>query len=315
MKESTFLKAAKAVCHPSSVFVLLVGALLIYLADRSRANLGDTAFLASITVLVFLLPAAGLVGTQLFGVANEAVRLVMDEQDTAGGSAQLSRIPEATLGGILKAAKPLQRGFTYTLLAVLMSAVALVHTKEAIGDVHIDRILSTASLALLLGTAVSAFPITWRLMQFEEVQTVHTTLKGLTGGTADLPPTSTPASARPRNGMGVAALVLGAASLVAALSFILFPLGLLGGLVAAVLGVIAVTRRRRKGSTNSRQAVAGIVCGALALAVAIVFSVRFGTFVARNPNVFTTFGNCIGRAGNRSAVSSCIARLANGVRR
>lgn len=61
VKESTFLKAAKAVRHPSSVFILLVGALLVYLADRARANPSDTAFFASITVLVFLLPAAAIV--------------------------------------------------------------------------------------------------------------------------------------------------------------------------------------------------------------------------------------------------------------
>jgi hypothetical protein len=108
---------------------------------------------------------------------------------------------------------------------------------------------------------------------------------------------------RPGNGLGVAAV-----------SFILFPLGLLGGLVAAVLGCIAVTRGRAKGATNPGQATAGIVCGVLALAIAIVFAVRFGTFVARNTNVFTTFDNCIAKAGNRSAVSSCIARFANDIR-
>ena len=127
-------------------------------------------------------------------------------------------------------------------------------------------------------------------------------------------PLATPPSARPGNGLGVAALVLGVASLVAAVSFALFPLGLLGGLVAAVLGGIAVTRGRAKGATNPGQAVAGIVCGVLALVVGIVFAVRFGTFVARNTNVFTTFDNCIAKAANRSAVSDCIARLANDIR-
>ncbi len=87
----------------------------------------------------------------------------------------------------------------------------------------------------------------------------------------------------------MAALVLGVASLVAALSFVLFPLGLLGGLVAAVLGLIAITRGRARGATNPRQASAGIICGILALAIAIVFSVRVGAFVARNTSVFTIF--------------------------
>jgi hypothetical protein len=126
-------------------------------------------------------------------------------------------------------------------------------------------------------------------------------------------PLATPPSTRPGNGLGVAALVLGVASLVA-VSFILFPLGLLGGLIAAVLGGIAITRGRTKGAANPGQAVAGIVCGVLALVVGVVFAVRFGTFVARNTTVFTTFDNCIAKAGNRSAVSSCIARLANDIR-
>jgi hypothetical protein len=42
----------------------------------------------------------------------------------------------------------------------------------------------------------------------------------------------------------------------------------------------------------------------LALVVAITCAVRFGTFVARNTIVFTTFDNCIAKAGNRGAVSS-----------
>jgi len=127
-------------------------------------------------------------------------------------------------------------------------------------------------------------------------------------------PLATPPSTRPGNGLGVAALVLGVASLVAAVSSILFPLGLLAGLVAAVLGGIAVTRGRTKGAANPGQAVAGIVCGVLALVVGVVFAVRFGTFVGCNTTVFTTFDNCIAKAGNRSAVSSCIARLANDIR-
>ena len=176
VKESTFLKAAKAVRHPNSVFVLLVGALLVYLADRSRANLSDTAFLTSITVLVFLLPAAAIVGTYLMPEANAAVKLVEGEQDPAKRSARKASA-EKTLGGILMAAEPLQRGFTYTLFAVLLSAIALVHTNEVIGHVDIDRVLSATWLALLMGTALSVFPMTWRLLQLEEVKTVHESLQ------------------------------------------------------------------------------------------------------------------------------------------
>ena len=126
-------------------------------------------------------------------------------------------------------------------------------------------------------------------------------------------PTAPPAPARPGTGLGVAALVLGVASLVAAASFTLFPLGLLGGLVAAILGGIAVTRARADGAATPG-AVAGIVCGVLALAVGVVFAVHFGVFVARNTGVFTTFDSCIAKAGNRSAIVNCITHLANGIR-
>ena len=122
-----------------------------------------------------------------------------------------------------------------------------------------------------------------------------------------------PTPARPGNGLGVTALVLGVASLVAAVSFTLFPLGLLGGLVAAVLGGIAVTRARTGGVARLRAAIAGTMCGVLALAVGVVFAVHIGMLVSHNTSAFTTFDSCIAKAGNRSAVVSCITHLANGI--
>ena len=92
------------------------------------------------------------------------------------------------------------------------------------------------------------------------------------------------------------------------------PVAAAGGTIAAILGTIAVSRGRARGVTSHGQAIAGIVCGILALVVAVVFAVRFGTFVANNTSVFTSFDNCIAKAGDRSAVSSCIAQFANDVR-
>ncbi len=125
------------------------------------------------------------------------------------------------------------------------------------------------------------------------------------------PPT---APTRPRNGLGIAALVTGVASLVAGISFILFPLALVGGLAGLILGVIALTRGRNRGATNSGQALAGVICSVLALIIAIDLSVQLGTWAARNTNVFTRFDKCIAQAGNRGQVSTCIAHFANEVR-
>ena len=127
-------------------------------------------------------------------------------------------------------------------------------------------------------------------------------------------PPDTPPVARPKSGLGVAALVIGVASLVAALSFVLFPLALAGGIVALVLGMMALIRGRAGGTTNRGQAAAGVICAILALGVAVVFTVRVGTFVARNTSTFTTFDKCIAKASNRSEVATCIANLANRMR-
>ena len=122
------------------------------------------------------------------------------------------------------------------------------------------------------------------------------------------------ASVRPRNGLGVAALVIGVASLVAGISFVLFPLALIGGLVGLILGIIALTRGKNRGATNPGQAIAGLVCCALALAISIDLSVRVGTWAARNTSVFARFDKCIAQAANRADVSACIARFANQIR-
>jgi uncharacterized membrane protein len=120
--------------------------------------------------------------------------------------------------------------------------------------------------------------------------------------------------ARARYGLGIAALVVGVASLVAALSFVLLPIGLVGSLVAICLGVAALVRGRSGGTANPGQATAGLVCGILGLAVGIVFAVRLGTFVASNTSVFTRFDNCLAKASGRSQVADCIAQFARGVR-
>lgn len=128
------------------------------------------------------------------------------------------------------------------------------------------------------------------------------------------PPPAEATPARPGNGLGVAALVVGVASLVAALSFVLFPLGFLGGLVAVVLGIIAITRGRNRGTANPGQTAAGVACGIVALVIAVVFGVRVGTLVADNTSVFTRFDNCIAGAANRSEVANCIARFSKDIR-
>jgi membrane-bound ClpP family serine protease len=136
---------------------------------------------------------------------------------------------------------------------------------------------------------------------------------GVTEPTYSVPPVPT-GPGRARNGLGVAALVIGVASLVAGISFVLFPLALVGGLVGLIIGIIALSGGKRRGATNSGQAIAGLICTVLALIIAVSLTVRVGSWTARNSSVFARFDKCIAQAGNRAAVSACISQFANQVR-
>jgi hypothetical protein len=70
----------------------------------------------------------------------------------------------------------------------------------------------------------------------------------------------------PRNGMGVAALVVG----IVALLLSWFPGAGLLGVVAIILGVVGLGRVRKRIATNRGMSIAGIVLGAIATVIGIV---------------------------------------------
>jgi Domain of unknown function (DUF4190) len=118
---------------------------------------------------------------------------------------------------------------------------------------------------------------------------------------------------RPGRGLGVASLVIGVASLVAAISFVLFPLALVGGIAGAVLGAIALSRRGT-GDRGNGQAVAGLICSLLALALAITLTARVGTWARHNRRPLTRLSSCVAKANRDPAVRACFIRFANEVR-
>lgn len=86
-----------------------------------------------------------------------------------------------------------------------------------------------------------------------------------------------------RNGFGLTALITGTVGLVFGLLPLTgFWLGVLLGLVAIVFGVLGRGRARRGEATNGGQALAGLICGALALLAGIAYIAAFFIFVGHN---------------------------------
>ena len=77
-----------------------------------------------------------------------------------------------------------------------------------------------------------------------------------------------PQAAAPKNGLGIASLVLAVIGLVG-VATVFAPIGL--GVIAVILGVIGHGRAKRGIANNGGVAIAGIVLGALAIVVGLAF--------------------------------------------
>ncbi len=117
----------------------------------------------------------------------------------------------------------------------------------------------------------------------------------------------------PRNGAGVAALAFGVAALALVLTFLLFPLGGLLGIVAILLGAIGIGRAARWRAFNRGQAVGGLVCGALALLLAAVLALRLDAPVSKRADELARLDRCMVTAGSVSAVADCARTFARRV--
>jgi hypothetical protein len=115
---------------------------------------------------------------------------------------------------------------------------------------------------------------------------------------------------RRRNGAGTAALVTGVVALVLAVLVIFFPLAGLLGIIAAILGAVGMKRASRNEADNRGHAVAGLVCGLLALVLAVTFSIRLTTFIADHQGDFRRFWTCITSAPTETQQSDCAEQLA-----
>ena len=89
-----------------------------------------------------------------------------------------------------------------------------------------------------------------------------------------------PGPQAPKNGLGIAALVLGILAILATITVIGVILGIPLGLLAVILGIVGLRRVGKGLATNKGVAIAGIVTGALGLVVSVAVVVLGATFFA-----------------------------------
>jgi len=117
----------------------------------------------------------------------------------------------------------------------------------------------------------------------------------------------------PRNGLGIAGLVLGLCGLVVGL-IPLFGIGaILLGIVGLVLGLVGVQRARRRVATNTRTAVSGVVACVLAVALGITGMVIVANAVTQLGEDLSAIGATTPAAGTApSAAPSATSAVAFG---
>ena len=109
--------------------------------------------------------------------------------------------------------------------------------------------------------------------------------------------------APPKNGMGTAALVVGIIAVILAVLF--FPLGILLGVVAAVLGFLGRKKAARREATNRGQATAGLVLGLVAVLVGGIIAAVLGNFLAENSDEISNLSECVSDATTEQQRTDC----------
>jgi hypothetical protein len=105
----------------------------------------------------------------------------------------------------------------------------------------------------------------------------------------------------PKNGLGIAALVIAIIGLVFCWTVVG---GIILGLCAVIIGFVARGRLKRGEATNGGVAIAGIVLGFLAIIVSLIFiPIWFGVFEEVGG---TDYVDCVSKAGNDAeAIQQC----------
>jgi len=105
--------------------------------------------------------------------------------------------------------------------------------------------------------------------------------------------------------MGIAALVLGVVAMLSTWSVIG---GLIFGIAATVIGLLAYRRVRNHQADNGSVALAGLILGALAIVVSLVFIPIWSGFA--NQIGYSQYTECMNEAGkNERMINACLVQF------
>jgi hypothetical protein len=105
----------------------------------------------------------------------------------------------------------------------------------------------------------------------------------------------------------VAALVLG---IVGVVTFFFFIGGLLG-IVAVILGIVAIGRARKGLAGGKSMAIAGTILGGAAIVITALYAIALGSFFARFGTQFSNYTDCLRHATTTQERLDCRDQFRN----
>lgn len=107
----------------------------------------------------------------------------------------------------------------------------------------------------------------------------------------------------PKNGFGIAALVLGILAIVLSWSAVG---GIVFGVLAIIFAILGMRRASQGVATNKGMSISGLVTGIVGLIIGVIVAVAVGSFLSVFGGTFNNFTDCVKQAGNDQAkVQQC----------
>lgn len=109
--------------------------------------------------------------------------------------------------------------------------------------------------------------------------------------------------AAPRNGFGIAALVLGILAIVLSWSAVG---GIVFGVLAIIFAILGMRKAGRGEATNKGMSISGLVTGIIGLIIGVIIAIALGSFLSVFGGSVNNFTDCVKQANNdQTKIQQC----------